>query len=220
MEFQKDVADPAEFYESVRVDLFPEEVYVFTPKGDVKTFPRGATPIDFAYSIHSEVGHTCNGARVNGVMVPLRHKLRNGDVVEMNRRLEGGDHSLNVRLRVDSDTEWLDWLVDDSVSQETTVAEADEFNHRLSLLHRAMTVLNEREQHILRERRLKDEPTTLEELSGQYSISRERVRQIEVRAFEKVQRAIKALEVEQAAATAAALPPSSPPEGNSATAGH
>ena len=83
MEFQKDVADPAEFYESVRVDLFPEEVYVFTPKGDVKTFPRGATPIDFAYSIHSEVGHTCNGARVNGVMAPLRHKLRNGDVVEI-----------------------------------------------------------------------------------------------------------------------------------------
>jgi RNA polymerase sigma-32 factor len=146
------------------------------------------------------------------------------DVVEMNRRLEGGDHSLNVRLRVDSETEWLDWLIDDTVSQETTVAEADEFDHRLSLLHRAMTVLNEREQHILRERRLKDEPTTLEQLSGQYGISRERVRQIEVRAFEKVQRAIKAIEVEQAAATAAALPPSSLPDtasaGNSVTAGH
>ena len=83
MEFQKEVMDPAEFYESVKVDLFPEEVYVFTPKGDVKTFPRGATPIDFAYGVHSEVGHHCSGARVNGVMVPLRHKLRNGDVVEI-----------------------------------------------------------------------------------------------------------------------------------------
>lgn len=83
MEFQKEVRDPEEFYESVKVDLFPEEVYVFTPAGDVKTFPRGATPIDFAYSVHSEVGDHCHGARVNGVIVPLRHKLRNGDVVEI-----------------------------------------------------------------------------------------------------------------------------------------
>ena len=83
MEFQKDVTDPAEFYDTVRTDLFPEEVYVFTPRGDVKTFPRGATPLDFAYGVHSEVGHRCSGAKVNGVMVPLRHKLRNGDVVEV-----------------------------------------------------------------------------------------------------------------------------------------
>lgn len=83
MEFQKEVADPEEFYESVKVDLFPEDVYVFTPKGDVKTFPRGATPIDFAYAVHSEVGHRCSGARVNGAIVPLRHKLQNGDVVEI-----------------------------------------------------------------------------------------------------------------------------------------
>lgn len=83
MEFQKEVADPEEFYESVRVDLFPEDVYVFTPKGDVKTFPRGATPVDFAYAVHSEVGHRCSGARVNGAIVPLRHKLQNGDVVEI-----------------------------------------------------------------------------------------------------------------------------------------
>ena len=83
LEFQKDVVDPAEFYESVRVDLFPEEVYVFTPNGDVKTFVRGATPIDFAYSIHSEVGQHCSGAKVNGIMVPLRQKLRNGDLVEI-----------------------------------------------------------------------------------------------------------------------------------------
>ena len=74
---------PVEFLESVKVDLFPDDVYVFTPNGDVKTFPRGSTPIDFAYSVHSEVGHHCTGARVNGLMVPLRHKLRNGDVVDI-----------------------------------------------------------------------------------------------------------------------------------------
>ena len=130
------------------------------------------------------------------------------EVVEMNRRLEGADRSLNVPLRVDSETDWQDWLVDEAASQETRVLEADEFDHRMSLLHRAMGVLNERERHILTERRLKDEPTTLEELSGEYGISRERVRQIEVRAFEKLQRAIKSLEAEQAANAVAALPPS------------
>jgi GTP pyrophosphokinase len=83
MEFQQEVDDPAEFFESVKVDLFTDEVYVFTPKGDVKTFPRNATPLDFAYSVHSEVGHHCVGARVNGAMVPLRHVLHNGDVVEI-----------------------------------------------------------------------------------------------------------------------------------------
>ncbi len=80
------------------------------------------------------------------------------DVVEMNRRLEGADHSLNVPLRGDSETQWQDWLVDDAASQESTVADADEFDHRMSLLHRAMAVLNDRERHILSERRLKDEP--------------------------------------------------------------
>jgi len=128
-----------------------------------------------------------------------RLDVTENDVVEMNRRLEGSDHSLNVPLRSDSETQWQDWLVDDAASQESTVADADEFDHRMSLLHRAMAVLNERERHILSERRLKDEPTTLEELSAQYGISRERVRQIEVRAFEKLQRAIKTLEAEQAA---------------------
>jgi RNA polymerase sigma-32 factor len=132
------------------------------------------------------------------------------EVIEMNRRLEGADRSLNVPLRVDSDTDWQDWLVDEAASQETNLVEADEFDHRMSLLHRAMSVLNERERHILTERRLKDEPTTLEELSGEYGISRERVRQIEVRAFEKLQRAIKSLEAEQAANAVAAL---RPPEG-------
>jgi GTP diphosphokinase / guanosine-3',5'-bis(diphosphate) 3'-diphosphatase len=83
MEFQKDVKDPAEFLESVKVDLFSDEVYVFTPRGDVRVFPRSATPIDFAYAIHSEVGDHCSGARVNGVLVPLRTELRNGDTVEI-----------------------------------------------------------------------------------------------------------------------------------------
>ena len=136
-----------------------------------------------------------------------RLDVTENEVIEMNRRLEGGDRSLNVPLRVDSDTDWQDWLVDEAASQETNLAESDEFDHRMSLLHRAMTVLNERERHILTERRLKDEPTTLEELSGEYGISRERVRQIEVRAFEKLQRAIKSLEAEQAANAVAALRP-------------
>jgi RNA polymerase sigma-32 factor len=136
-----------------------------------------------------------------------RLDVTESEVVEMNRRLEGADHSLNVPLRVDSETQWQDWLVDDSASQETSMAEADELDHRRSLLHRAMAVLNERERHILTERRLRDQPTTLEDLSASYGISRERVRQIEVRAFEKLQRAIKALEAEQAANLAAGLPP-------------
>jgi len=83
VEFQKELKDPAEFLESVKVDLFQDEVYVFTPKGDVRVFPRGATPIDFAYAIHTEVGSHCSGARVNGAIVQLRSKLRNGDVVEV-----------------------------------------------------------------------------------------------------------------------------------------
>jgi GTP pyrophosphokinase len=82
MEFQQ-VEDPAEFYDSVRVDLFSDEIFVFTPQGDVKTFPRGSTPVDFAYCVHTEVGHRCAGARINGVMIPLRTKMRNGDVIEI-----------------------------------------------------------------------------------------------------------------------------------------
>ncbi len=83
MEWQKELEDPREFLESVRMDLFPNEVYVFTPNGEVKEFPRGATPIDFAYAIHTEVGHHCAGAKVNGKMVPLRYELQNGDTVEI-----------------------------------------------------------------------------------------------------------------------------------------
>ena len=83
LEWQKDLKDPREFLETVRVDLFPDEVYVFTPKGDVKEFPRGASPIDFAYSIHTDIGHHCVGAKVNGRLVPLKYQLKNGDSIEI-----------------------------------------------------------------------------------------------------------------------------------------
>jgi GTP pyrophosphokinase len=83
MEAQKELHDPAEFLESVKIDLFGDEVYVFTPNGDVKALPKGSCPIDFAYSIHSNVGDHCSGARVNGMIVPLRYQLRNGDTVEI-----------------------------------------------------------------------------------------------------------------------------------------
>lgn len=83
LEWQQELQDSREFMDSVKVELFPEEVYVFTPKGDVKGFPKGATPIDFAYSVHSDVGHRCVGAKVNGKLVPLKHELQNGDIVEV-----------------------------------------------------------------------------------------------------------------------------------------
>jgi guanosine-3',5'-bis(diphosphate) 3'-pyrophosphohydrolase len=83
VEWQRDVSDPNEFLSTLKVDLYPEEVYTFTPKGKVVVLPRDSTPIDFAYTIHTEVGHTCIGAKVNGRMVPLRHKLRSGDIVEI-----------------------------------------------------------------------------------------------------------------------------------------
>ncbi len=83
LEWQQNLKDPAEFLETVRMDLFPDEVYVFTPRGDVKAFPRGATPVDFAYGIHSEVGEKCIGARINRRMVPLKYQLRNGQIVEI-----------------------------------------------------------------------------------------------------------------------------------------
>ncbi len=83
LEWQKELKDPAEFLEGVKVDLFQDEVYVFTPKGDVRVFPRGATPIDFAYQIHTQLGDHVTGARINGKIEPLRYKLRNGDVVEI-----------------------------------------------------------------------------------------------------------------------------------------
>src|SRR5713226_5398462 len=83
VEWQRDISDPNEFLSTLKVDLYPEEVYTFTPKGKVLVLPRESTPIDFAYSIHTEVGHSCTGAKVNGRMVPLRHKLHSGDIVEV-----------------------------------------------------------------------------------------------------------------------------------------
>ena len=83
LEWQQDVQDPHEFLNSLKLDLYPEEVYCFTPKGEVKTLPRGASPIDFAYAIHTEIGHRCVGARVNGKMMTLRYQLKNGDIVEI-----------------------------------------------------------------------------------------------------------------------------------------
>jgi RNA polymerase sigma-32 factor len=112
------------------------------------------------------------------------------DVVSMNRRLSAPDHSLNAPVRSDSEGEWQDWLVDDAESQEAAIADHEELSGRKALLSGALKSLNERERHILIERRLKDNPTTLEDLSQQYGISRERVRQIEVRAFEKLQKAM------------------------------
>ncbi|ACD96000.1 RelA/SpoT family protein [Trichlorobacter lovleyi] len=83
LEWQQELQDSREFMDSVKVELFPEEVYVFTPKGDVKGFPKGSTPIDFAYAVHTDVGHRCVGAKVNGKLVPLKHELQNGDIVEV-----------------------------------------------------------------------------------------------------------------------------------------
>ena len=124
------------------------------------------------------------------------------DVVQMNRRLAAPDHSLNAPLRIDGDGEWQDWLVDETDDQETTLAESEELRKRRALLTAAMQTLNERERHILQERRLRDDPTTLEDLSQEYGISRERVRQIEVRAFEKLQKAIRNAAIEERLATA------------------
>ena len=125
------------------------------------------------------------------------------DVINMNRRMSnGGDQSLNAPLRADADGgEWQDWLVDESETAEDVVSENEELTRRREMLHTAMETLNEREMHILTERRLKDEPSTLEELSQEYGISRERVRQIEVRAFEKLQKAMRAAHKDEIRAT-------------------
>ena len=128
------------------------------------------------------------------------------EVVSMNRRMAGPDNSLNAPLRQDSESgEWQDWLVDDTADQEATLGEEQELDLRREMLARAMETLNEREMHILTERRLKDEPATLEDLSQEYGISRERVRQIEVRAFEKLQKAMKNAMRDQADARRDAL---------------
>lgn len=110
------------------------------------------------------------------------------DVISMNRRMTAHDHSLNAPLRADTEGEWQDWLVDEAPSQEVVAADNEERSIRLNLLENAMQELNERERNILTERRLADPAKTLEALSQEYGVSRERIRQIEVRAFEKVQK--------------------------------
>ncbi len=123
--------------------------------------------------------------------------VTNDEVISMNRRMSGGEASLNAPMGKDADGggEWQDWLVDENaVNPEAKLVSEDEYEMRMGLLEQALATLNEREQHILTERRLKDNPATLEELSQQYGVSRERVRQIEVRAFEKLQKAMKRMD--------------------------
>ncbi len=142
-------------------------------KGQLKAFEEG--------DLHPETVTT----------IATKLKVPEADVVSMNRRLSGGDQSLNAPLRIDGDGEWQDWLEDKTDNQEVTLGQEEELDHRRQMLTEAFCCLNERERHILEERRLKDDPSTLEELSREYGISRERVRQIEVRAFEKLQRAMR-----------------------------
>jgi RNA polymerase sigma-32 factor len=120
------------------------------------------------------------------------------EVISMNRRLSGGDASLNAVIGSDGEgaTQWQDWLEDEDANQAEDYAERDEYQSRMALMEQAMEVLNEREREILAQRRLQDVPVTLEELSGKYNVSRERVRQIEVRAFEKLQKKMRELAVE------------------------
>ena len=119
------------------------------------------------------------------------------DVLSMNGRMSGSDASLNAPMGQEGDMEWQDWLTDEDPGQAETYANRQEFDSRMGLLQEAMADLSEREQHILQERRLTDEPKTLEELSEVYNVSRERIRQIEVRAFEKIQKAMKRMAKEQ-----------------------
>ncbi len=129
--------------------------------------------------------------------IATRLNVSETEVISMNRRMAAPDNSLNAPLRADSEGEWQDWLVDDSDSQETRLADTEEFEKRRDLLHGALETLNERERHILVERRLSEDPMTLEQLSQEFGISRERVRQIEVRAFEKLQKSIRTAAVEK-----------------------
>ena len=127
----------------------------------------------------------------NVTKIAERLDVSETEVISMNRRLAGGDASLNASPSAESDGEWMDWLVDETESQEIQLAETQELSKRRLLLNQAMRSLNDRERHILMERRLRDEPKTLEDLGQEYDVSRERIRQIEVRAFEKLQRAIR-----------------------------
>ena len=142
--------------------------------------------------LKSQLGETGNGdLRDESVRYIARElAVESGEVVDMNRRLTGGDASLNAPVGEEGEHEWGDLLADDSQDQETVVAQSSEYSWRRDLLSGAMDVLSPRERHILTERRLKDEPATLEQLAQVYHVSRERIRQIEVKAFERVQAAV------------------------------
>ncbi|MDP3740640.1 MAG: RNA polymerase sigma factor RpoH [Hyphomonadaceae bacterium] len=129
----------------------------------------------------------------NVTTIATKLGVTEAEVTSMNRRMSaGGDASLNAPIGgMDGEAEWQDWIADDSPGQAEVMANKDEYGARMELLEEAMESLNERERHIINERRLKDEPTTLEDLSAQYNVSRERIRQIEVRAFEKLQKAMR-----------------------------
>jgi len=127
----------------------------------------------------------------NVTAIANRLGVTEDEVISMNRRMAGGDSSLNAPLRSDTESEWQDFLTDDSADQETMLAERDEMDERHELLQLALSELTDREKAIIQARRLKEDPETLEELSTQFGVSRERVRQIEVRAFEKLQKAMK-----------------------------
>ena len=124
-------------------------------------------------------------------IISERLKVDENEVSNMNARMSGPDHSLNASVKGESRSEWQDWLVDTKISQEDRLEEKQEFKYRKTVLLNALSSLNEREKHIFKSRRLLDAPLTLDELSKEFNISRERIRQIEVRAFEKVQNAIK-----------------------------
>ena len=150
----------------------------------------------------SKIGAFEEGDLRPDAVAKIAHDLNvsEDDVIEMNRRLAGSDASLNAQVGAsdgESATQWQDWLEDEDADQAEAYAEADELQARRAMLVAAMDVLNERERDILMARRLRDEPVTLEELSSQYDVSRERIRQIEVRAFEKLQGRMKALAKEK-----------------------
>ena len=153
-------------------------------KGEIKAIEEG--------DLHPE----------NVAEIATRLNVSEDEVVQMNRRMAAPDNSLNAPVRADGEGEWMDWLVDESESQETLLAEAEELDRRRALLRNAMEHLNPREKRILTMRRLAETPLTLEELSQEFGVSRERVRQIEVRAFEKIQKAMRMAVTEEERAMA------------------
>jgi len=139
-------------------------------------------------------------------LIAEKLNVTEAEVFSMNGRMSGSDASLNVPMGTDGDMEWQDWLADDDQGQAEDFADRQEYDARMDLLSNAMEDLNERERHILTERRLSEEPKTLEELSETYNVSRERIRQIEVRAFEKLQKAMKRMAKDQGLPNAAPAP--------------